>query len=385
MAQIVLDKVSKRFADGTDALHPTDLTIGDGEFFILVGPSGCGKSTLLNIIVGLTQPTSGDVRVGGETVTALDPKDRNMAMVFQSYAIYPHMTVRENIAFPLRLAKLGDAEIERRVGQAAELLELGELLGRRPADLSGGQRQRVAMGRAIVRRPAAFLLDEPLSNLDARLRLQTRGELARLHRRLGATMVYVTHDQTEAMTLGQRVAVLRRGRVQQVGTPRELYRTPANLFVAGFLGAPPMNFLPAALEHRRLRLPMVELDLPAAYEHALGGQRRELIVGIRPEQLVDPGLGGADAWPRIDAPVDRVEWLGADQYAYADWPLDPTLRIGAAGDDLAALRRDRVGLVARIASTHGVRAGGRLALAFDPNAISLFDAHGGERIVPRPD
>ncbi len=385
MAEIVLDKVSKRFADGTEALHPTDLTIGDGEFFILVGPSGCGKSTLLNIIVGLTPPSSGDVRVGGETVTALDPKDRNMAMVFQSYAIYPHMTVRENIAFPLRLAKLGDAEIERRVSQAAELLELGELLGRRPADLSGGQRQRVAMGRAIVRRPAAFLLDEPLSNLDARLRLQTRGELARLHRRLGTTMVYVTHDQTEAMTLGQRVAVLRRGRVQQVGTPRELYRSPANLFVAGFLGAPPMNFLPAVLQDRRLRLPMGELDLPAAYQHTLGGQRRELIVGIRPEQLVDPGLDGADAWPKIDVPVDRVEWLGADQYVYADWPLDPTLRIRAAVDDLAALRRDRVGLVVRIASTHGVKAGARLTLAFDPNAISLFDAHGGERIVPPAD
>jgi len=268
MAEIVLEQVNKRFADGTEGLRPTDLTIRDGELFILVGPSGCGKSTLLKIIVGLERPTSGTVRVGGESVTERDPKDRNMAMVFQSYAIYPHMTVRENMAFPLKLAGMDNAEIAVRVEEAAAILELGGLLERKPAALSGGQRQRVAMGRAIVRQPAAFLLYEPLSNLDAKLRVQMRTELARLQRRLGTTMVYVTHDQTEAMTLGYRIAVLRKGEIQQTGTPRELYGRPANLFVAGFVGSPAINLLPARIEENRLILPMSEVVLPEDFSVA---------------------------------------------------------------------------------------------------------------------
>ncbi|MGD2073839.1 MAG: ATP-binding cassette domain-containing protein, partial [Gammaproteobacteria bacterium] len=245
MAEITLERVTKRFADGTTAVRDISLTIGDGEFFILVGPSGCGKSTLLNMIVGLENVTEGEVRVGGQRMNEVDAKDRNMAMVFQSYAIYPHMTVRENMAFPLRLAKVPKSQIAERVKRAAEILELSPLLDRKPASLSGGQRQRVAMGRAMVREPQAFLLDEPLSNLDAKLRVQMRTEIARLQRRLGTTTLYVTHDQTEAMTLGDRIAVLRRGELQQVGTPRELYERPRNLFVAGFIGSPAMNFFPA--------------------------------------------------------------------------------------------------------------------------------------------
>jgi multiple sugar transport system ATP-binding protein len=229
MAEIVLDQVCKQFSDGTRVLNNASFTIHDGEFFILIGPSGCGKSTLLNMIVGLEPVSSGEIRVDGRVVNDLDPKDRNMAMVFQSYAIYPHMTVRDNIGFPLRLAGLPKAEVKRKVEEAAALLELAELLERKPASLSGGQRQRVAMGRALVRDPVAFLLDEPLSNLDARLRVQMRTEIGRLQKRLGTTMIYVTHDQTEAMTLGDRVAVLNRGEVQQIGTPQQLYRMPANL------------------------------------------------------------------------------------------------------------------------------------------------------------
>ena len=251
MAEIDLVDVTKRFPDGTTAVDDVTFTIQDGEFFILVGPSGCGKSTLLNMIVGLEEITEGELKVDGKVVNDVDPKDRNMAMVFQSYALYPHMTVRENISFPLRLAKMDEAEIAERVDEAARILQLSELLDRKPANLSGGQRQRVAMGRAIVREPAAFLMDEPLSNLDAKLRVQTRTQIARLQNRLKTTTVYVTHDQTEAMTLGDRIALMRRGVVQQLGTPRELYEQPANLFVAGFIGSPAMNFLRA----RGVRVP----------------------------------------------------------------------------------------------------------------------------------
>ena len=263
MAGITLDRVSKRFADGTVAVNDVSLSIADGEFFILVGPSGCGKSTLLNMIVGLEDVSAGEIRVDEQRVNEVDPKDRNMAMVFQSYAIYPHMTVRENMAFPLKLARLPRNEIARRVEQAADMLELRAFLDRKPRSLSGGQRQRVAMGRAMVREPRAFLLDEPLSNLDAKLRVQMRTEIARLQRRLGTTTLYVTHDQTEAMTLGDRIAVLRHGELQQLGTPRELYRQPRNLFVAGFIGSPAMNFFPAELrDNQWIELPMGKAPLP---------------------------------------------------------------------------------------------------------------------------
>src|SRR3712207_2720708 len=243
MAEIVLNDVTKRYPDGFEAVKSMDLTIGDGEFMILVGPSGCGKSTALRMIAGLEDVTEGELRIGGDVVNDKAPKDRDIAMVFQNYALYPHMSVRENMGFALKLAGVDSAEIDRKVTEAARVLDLEQHLDRKPANLSGGQRQRVAMGRAIVRDPSAFLMDEPLSNLDAKLRVQTRAEVARLQDRLGTTTIYVTHDQTEAMTLGDRVAVMRAGVLQQVDTPKVLYDDPANLFVAGFIGSPSMNFV----------------------------------------------------------------------------------------------------------------------------------------------
>src|SRR3954469_19627800 len=248
MAEIVLDRVTKSYADGATAVKDLSMSIADGEFVILVGPSGCGKSTTLNMIAGLEDISSGELRIGGQVVNNKTPKDRDIAMVFQSYALYPHMTVRENMGFALKLAKTPQATITEKVDEAARILDLTQFLDRRPANLSGGQRQRVAMGWAIVRDPAAFLMDEPLSNLDAKLRVQTRTEVSRLQRRLGTTMVYVTHDQVEALTLGDRVAVMRSGLLQQLDSPAELYAHPVNLFVAGFIGSPAMNFLPAKLE-----------------------------------------------------------------------------------------------------------------------------------------
>lgn len=255
MAEIILEGVTKRFPDGALAVKDVDLEIADGEFVILVGPSGCGKSTTLNMIAGLEDITEGTLRIGDRVVNDLAPKERDVAMVFQSYALYPHMNVRENMGFPLRLAKVDKATIEAKVTEAARILDLTEHLDRKPANLSGGQRQRVAMGRAIVRDPKAFLMDEPLSNLDAKLRVQMRTQISRLQRRLATTTVYVTHDQTEAMTLGDRVVVMRQGLVQQIGTPAELYDLPRNIFVAGFIGSPAMNFVNATLEDGALRSP----------------------------------------------------------------------------------------------------------------------------------
>ena len=302
MSEIMLKGVSKRFADGTVAVDNVDLDIADGEFVILVGPSGCGKSTLLRMIVGLEDISSGDLTIGGKRVNEAGPKDRNLAMVFQNYALYPHLSVRENIAFPLRLAKMDKAEADERVNEAAQTLELTELLDRKPAALSGGQRQRVAMGRAIVREPNAFLFDEPLSNLDAKLRVQMRTEISRLQKRFGTTTVYVTHDQTEAMTLGDRVAVLRKGILQQVASPRELYNNPINLFVAGFIGSPSMNFLPATLKGGKLDLPFGEIPLPEEFVSRLGHDEKPVIVGIRPEDFEDADARrGTRQGPRLDA------------------------------------------------------------------------------------
>lgn len=388
MSDIILDGVAKRFPDGTEALKPTHLTIEDGELFVLVGPSGCGKSTLLKLIVGLERPSSGEVRVGGETVTGRDPKDRNMAMVFQSYALYPHMSVRDNLAFPLKLAKVDRAEADRRVARAAELLELGELLHRKPAALSGGQRQRVAMGRAIVREPAAFLLDEPLSNLDARLRVQMRNQLAALQRRLGTTTVYVTHDQTEAMTLGHRIAVLRRGEIQQVGSPQDLYRHPANVFVAGFIGAPAMNLLPARIEGSQLVLPMTSLPMPQRLRDALPAGTHAVIAGIRPEHfhLVDRPPAGAAAGELRIRP-DLVEWLGADVFVHFEVPANgtgvPALRreqTTKKDDDHAG--EERLRITARIAGDAEARDDREITLAIDPEGLLLFDADRGVRLGP---
>src|SRR5688500_14107139 len=286
MAAIEMKNIVKEYGDGFAAVNDVSIDVADGEFMILVGPSGCGKSTLLRMIVGLEDITSGDMVIGGDRVNDLAPRDRNLSMVFQNYALYPHLTVYENIAFPLRLAKMNDKEIDEKVRDASQTLELDEHLQRKPANLSGGQRQRVAMGRAIVREAKAFLFDEPLSNLDAKLRGQLRTEIARLQKRLGITTVYVTHDQTEAMTLGDRVAVLKRGILQQLATPRELYEQPVNLFVAGFIGSPPMNFLPATVEGDRVTLPFGTFPLPR--DKAEKAARKGLpMAGIRPEPFKD--------------------------------------------------------------------------------------------------
>ncbi len=321
MADIALDNVTKRFPDGALAVDKISLDIADGEFVILVGPSGCGKSTTLNMIAGLEDISEGELRIGGKVVNNKAPKDRDIAMVFQSYALYPHMTVRENMGFALKLAKTPQSVIDEKVNEAARVLDLTQHLDRRPANLSGGQRQRVAMGRAIVRDPAAFLMDEPLSNLDAKLRVQMRTEVSRLQRRLGTTTVYVTHDQTEAMTLGDRVAVMRNGQIQQVGSPQQLYDRPDNLFVAGFIGSPAMNFLPSTVENNTLHTPLGDVPLTGRLQRALerANAPRDLIIGIRPEDFQDAALVPADEQSNgitFRANIDVLESMGSDVYVY---------------------------------------------------------------------
>jgi multiple sugar transport system ATP-binding protein len=321
MAAITLKHINKEYGDGYAAVKDVSLDIDDGEFMILVGPSGCGKSTVLRMIVGLEDITSGDIEIGGQRVNEQAPRDRNLSMVFQNYALYPHLTVYENIAFPLRLAKTPDAQVDERVRKAADLLELDEHLQRKPANLSGGQRQRVAMGRAIVREAQAFLFDEPLSNLDAKLRGQMRTEISRLQKRLGITTVYVTHDQVEAMTLGDRVAVLRKGILQQCATPRELYEEPANLFVAGFIGSPPMNFIPATVTDGGFATPFGDVRLPDDRVAGLGDQE-VVLLGARPEHFDDASVvdeAVKDRGLTFDAHVDVIEWLGNEQFAYVPY------------------------------------------------------------------
>ncbi len=319
MAEIVLDHVTKRFPDGALAVNDVNLTIADGEFVILVGPSGCGKSTTLNMIAGLEDISDGELRIGGELANEKTPRDRDIGMVFQNYALYPHMTVRENMAFSLKLAKVDQAKIKERVEWAADILDLTPHLDRKPAQLSGGQRQRVAMGRVIVRTPNAFLMDEPLSNLDAKLRVQMRTEVSRLQKRLGTTTVYVTHDQVEAMTLGDRVAVMRGGEIQQVDTPEELYDEPMNLFVAGFIGSPAMNFLPAKASGGTIKTALGDLRLPPGRGRGLDGGERDVIIGIRPEHFEDASLIGSEKRDRgttVTAKIDLLESLGSDKFAY---------------------------------------------------------------------
>jgi multiple sugar transport system ATP-binding protein len=389
VADIVLDHVTKRFPDGTTAVADANLDIADGEFVILVGPSGCGKSTCLNMMAGLEDVSEGEIRIGGRVVNQLAPKDRDIAMVFQSYALYPHMTVRENMAFGLKLAHLDRAKIDRKVDQAAELLELNGLLDRKPANLSGGQRQRVAMGRAIVRNPQAFLMDEPLSNLDAKLRVQMRTTVARLQNQLGTTTVYVTHDQTEAMTLGDRVAVMRAGVIQQVGAPEELYQRPRNLFVAGFIGSPAMNFLPGTLEDGHLRTALGDVALPAemAAKVRQAGGGRDLIVGVRPEHFEDAALVGgrrADGLT-FKATVDVLESLGSDKYAYfrlqgaraTAQELEELAADAGTGD--APGGSDQV--VARLDPASRAREGQQLELWFDPAKLYLFNPGNGAHLT----
>ncbi len=390
MAEIVLAHVSKSYPDGATAVKDLNLTIADGEFLILVGPSGCGKTTTLNMIAGLEDISSGELRIGGERMNEKAPKDRDIAMVFQSYALYPHMTVRQNIAFPLTLAKMKKAEIARKVEETARTLDLTDLLDRKPSQLSGGQRQRVAMGRAIVRHPKAFLMDEPLSNLDAKLRVQMRGEIARLQKRLGTTTVYVTHDQTEAMTLGDRVVVMHAGVAQQVGTPDELYERPANLFVAGFIGSPAMNFFPATLTAVGLQMPFGEVMLTPEVAQVISRHPapRGVIVGVRPEHLADAAL--IDGYQRIRAltfevKVDLVESLGADKYVYFS-TSGPAVH-SAQLDELEAqgeeLHENR--FVARVSAETRASVGQSIELAFDTGKLAVFDADSGANLtIPVP-
>jgi multiple sugar transport system ATP-binding protein len=371
------------------AVKDLSISIADGEFIILVGPSGCGKSTTLNMIAGLEDISSGELSIGGERVNEKAPKDRDIAMVFQSYALYPHMTVRQNIAFPLTLAKVSKADIATKVEETAKVLDLTELLDRKPAQLSGGQRQRVAMGRAIVRDPKAFLMDEPLSNLDAKLRVQMRSEIARLQNRLGTTTIYVTHDQTEAMTLGDRVVVMLAGVAQQIGTPDELYSRPANLFVAGFIGSPAMNFFPATLTDGGVRLPFGDEILlsPEALETlAKHPKPTNMIVGVRPENLEDAAL--IDSYARIRAltfevTVDFVESLGADKYLH--FRTEGAGAKAAQLDELAAESgASENQFVARVSAESTVTAGQTVELAFDTSKLTLFDAGTGVNLSIPP-
>jgi multiple sugar transport system ATP-binding protein len=385
MADIQMKNIVKEYGDGFAAVNDVSIDVADGELMILVGPSGCGKSTLLRMIVGLEDITSGDMIIGGDRVNDKAPRDRNLSMVFQNYALYPHLTVYENIAFPLRLKKQhSDEQIDAKVREVAETLELTEHLERKPANLSGGQRQRVAMGRAIVREAKAFLFDEPLSNLDAKLRGQMRTEISRLQRRLGVTTVYVTHDQTEAMTLGDRVAVLRKGILQQLAAPRELYQQPVNLFVAGFIGSPPMNFLPATVQGDKVELPFVTVDVP---EHARGKipEDKLLIAGIRPEYFADASVIDPEKVAKgatFRATIDVVEWLGSEAYAYM--PYEAPAEVAS---QLAELEREldsealRTQLIVSLDSASRIKDGDEAELFVDARKMHLFDPTSGDNLT----
>ena len=387
MSEIVLEHIVKKYGDGFPAVNDVSLTIADGEFVILVGPSGSGKSTLLRMVVGLEDISDGTLTIDGAVVNDVAPRERGLSMVFQNYALYPHLTVYENIAFPLRLSKgqVSNEEIDRRVQAAASMLELGEHLQRKPANLSGGQRQRVAMGRAIVRDAKAFLFDEPLSNLDAKLRGQMRTEISRMQRSLGTTTLYVTHDQTEAMTLGDKVAVLKRGVLQQYASPKELYDEPVNLFVAGFIGSPPMNFLPVRNKNGLLESPFGSFALPQHKQDALRDAPELLIAGIRPEHFRDMELVEDEERARggeFTARVDVTEWLGHELYVYLPFEADAEVR-----DALEELDRDldgeslRTQIVAALEPGSMVREGEEISLWFDPSNVMVFDPKTGQNLT----
>jgi multiple sugar transport system ATP-binding protein len=380
MATIELDHVTKVYGNGFVAAHDVSLEIEDGEFIVLVGPSGCGKSTLLRMIAGLEEVTVGTVRIDGEDVTELAPRRRDIAMVFQSYALYPHMTVRENLGYGLKVRRAPKADARKRVEEVAALLGLTDLLDRKPAQLSGGQRQRVAMGRAIVREPRAFLMDEPLSNLDAKLRVGMRASLAELHARLGVTTVYVTHDQTEAMTLGQRVAVLREGRIVQVDAPQTLYARPQDVFVAAFIGSPSMNLVEASVDGDVVRF--------GGHAIALDGERRlpagPAVLGIRPEAFEDAAFADPRL-PRLDVQVDVLEQLGADTHAcFRVEARRPKLDLGTEGDDASLLAAETTLFTARLDPRSAAVQGATLTLAVDPAAFHFFDAADGSALVTDP-
>jgi multiple sugar transport system ATP-binding protein len=387
MSRIVLDRISKLFGDDIVAVDDVSLEIADGEFMVLVGPSGCGKSTILRMIAGLEDVTAGEIMIGDRQVTDLEPKARDIAMVFQSYALYPHMTVEQNLAFGLKLRKTPKGELKQRVFDAAKILGLLSLLERRPAELSGGQRQRVAMGRAMVREPQAFLMDEPLSNLDAKLRVQMRGQLMLLHERLKTTTVYVTHDQVEAMTLGERVAVLRDGVLQQVDTPQELYRHPTNLFVAAFIGSPPMNLVEARV--RAGRLEFGGWDLPSGDGVDLSAyEDKSVILGVRPSDMEDASVWRDESLPTIDVTAEVTEELGSEVNVLfqVDEPPVTAEEIRAAtvedGDDELLLGAEAAKCIfcASVDARTTVKPGGSITLSLDPSRFHYFDPSTGRAV-----
>ena len=392
MGAIQINSVGKIYPNGTRALEDVNIEINDGEFVVLVGPSGCGKTTLLRMVAGLEDITEGEISIGEKLVNEVAPKDRDIAMVFQNYALYPHMSVYENMAFSLKLRKLSKNEIDEKVKEAAKTLEIGELLDRKPKALSGGQRQRVAMGRAIVRNPEAFLMDEPLSNLDAKLRVQMRAELGQLHTQLETTTLYVTHDQVEAMTMGDRVAVIRKGELQQIDTPREIYLHPKNIFVAGFIGSPSMNFVYANVKvsskNMTLSFGKDSIKCNADKNKKLkefDGQ--EIVLGIRPEAFEDSIYANTKEFSeKLDIQVSLIEQLGSDSYIHFYKDIKPVQTeaieeiLADEGEDITVLG-DQTKFIARVNPNSAVKEGDKITLAIDPSKLHYFDPTSGNAIV----
>ncbi len=374
MAEVSFHEVTKVFPNGTTAVDALTCTIADGEFMVLVGPSGCGKTTALRMIAGLDEPTSGAIAIGGEVVNGVSPRDRDIAMVFQNYALYPHKTVLKNLAFGLQQHKIPTAEIEERVREVSSLLTLNELLDRKPAQLSGGQRQRVAMGRALARKPRVYLLDEPLSNLDAQLRTQLRADLKQLHQRFATTTIYVTHDQVEAMTLGDRIGVMSDGKLQQLGTPQEIYRHPVNVFVAGFIGSPPMNLFSASASDGRVDAGDLVLEIS-------GAPSGDLVVGVRPEalRLVSEATGEQ----AMQVQVEVVELLGHEMIVYGSIRGHRVATASTAAG-IPSLPSERAIVIARLDARREPVVGETITLGFSPDDVHLFDAKSGEAVT-RPD
>jgi len=391
MGAIDIKSAGKIYPNGTRALEDVSITINDGEFVVLVGPSGCGKTTLLRMVAGLEDITEGEIAIGDKTVNEVAPKDRDIAMVFQNYALYPHMSVYDNMAFSLKLRKLPKDEIEQKVKDAAKTLEISELLERKPKALSGGQRQRVAMGRAIVRNPQAFLMDEPLSNLDAKLRVQMRAELGQLHTQLQTTTLYVTHDQVEAMTMGDRVAVIRKGELQQIDTPREIYSNPKNIFVAGFIGSPSMNFVYAKIKSKDEVMELTFGDNQITYkdekkDKLQSFENKEIILGIRPEAFEDGYFANeADYSESIKVKVSLLEQLGSDSYIHFYKDIKPVQTeaieeiLADEGEDITVLG-DNTKFVARINPNSTVAEGEEVELRINPSKLHFFDPESGDVI-----
>ena len=391
MGEINIKSAGKIYSNGTRALEDVSITINDGEFVVLVGPSGCGKTTLLRMVAGLEDITEGEIAIGDKTVNEVAPKDRDIAMVFQNYALYPHMSVYDNMAFSLKLRKLPKDEIEQKVKDAAKTLEISELLERKPKALSGGQRQRVAMGRAIVRSPQAFLMDEPLSNLDAKLRVQMRAELGQLHTQLQTTTLYVTHDQVEAMTMGDRVAVIRKGELQQIDTPREIYSNPKNIFVAGFIGSPSMNFVYAKIKTENDVIELTFGDNQIRYkdqkkEKLKSFENKEIILGIRPEAFEDGYFANeADYSESMKVKVSLLEQLGSDSYVHFYKDIKPVQSeaieeiLADEGEDITVLG-DSTKFIARINPNSTVAEGEEIELKINPSKLHFFDPESGDVI-----